>query len=108
MWKPKRKLYRFLDSRPVTPAERDSAKNRIRIIQVVKALQEDLCPEDSIELMLGGHKATPLEKDQDMEQRAGFGKRSYVYKGKNSEGNKFISNDDLWVDMITEGLKMGP
>lgn len=84
---------KFLDSRPVLPAERSEAQNRVKIAQVVKALQEDLCPEGSLDLT--GHDATPLDKNQDMAQHAGFGKRTYKYKGKNSEGNKFISNDDL-------------
>ena len=74
-------------------AERSEAQNRVKIAQVVKALQEDLCPEGSLDLT--GHDATPLDKTQDMAQHAGFGKRTYKYKGKNSEGNKFISNDDL-------------
>ena len=85
---------RFLDSRPVLPAERGDAVNRVKIVQVVKALQEDLCPDDSLDLLMG-RETTPLDRSQDMEQRAGFGKRSYKYKGKHSEGNKFISNDDL-------------
>ena len=86
---------RFLDSRPVLPAERNDAQNRVKIVQVVKAIQEDLFPsDDSLDLMMG-RETTPLDQNQDMVQRAGFGKRSYKYKGKNSEGNKFISNDDL-------------
>jgi len=93
------KYLKFLDSRPVVAAERYDAQNRVKIVQVVKALQENLCPDDSLDLTssldLRTTETTPLDRSQDMVQRAGFGKRSYKYKGKNSEGNKFISNDDL-------------
>jgi len=85
---------KFLDSRPVLETERCDAQNRVKVAQVVKALQEDICLEESLDL-LAGADTTPLDKNQDMVQRAGFGKRSYKYKGKNSEGNKFISNEDL-------------
>lgn len=87
------KCLKFLDSRPVLDTERRDAQNRVKIVQVVKALQEDICMDDSLDLLAG--VTTPLDKEQDMGQKAGFGKRSYKYKGKNSEGNKFISNDDL-------------
>jgi hypothetical protein len=78
----------------VLETERCDAQNRVKVAHVVKALQEDICLEESLDLLVGAD-TTPLDKNQDMVQRAGFGKRSYKYKGKNSEGNKFISNEDL-------------
>lgn len=87
------KYLKFLDSRPVKADERCTAKRRVQVTHVIRALeqQEELCQEEEDSLS----NIAPLSTEQDMSQRAGFGKRSYVYKGKNSEGNKFISDHDL-------------
>ena len=101
----KLKYLKFLDSRRVTSGERRVAESRVEVLQVVRALQrEDLLEgrerrEREERRERKGEEDepwnSPLDQDQNMDQKAGFGKRQYLYRGKNSEGNKYISNDDL-------------
>lgn len=90
---------RFLDSRPITPEERLSARKKGKLIKIVKALKsEDLLHSDGEEKdaqspIVPG--TTPLTQEQSMDVKLGYGKRKYRYQGKNSEGNKFIGDGDL-------------
>lgn len=39
---------------------------------------------------------TPLPESTDRNPRAAYGKLNYKYVGNESEGNRFIFNNDLW------------
>lgn len=81
---------RFLDSRKVSAEERLDAQRKAPFVKVMRALQADDIVEPDLPEYL-----SPLEEKQAMERRSIFGKRQYCYKGRNSEGNRFIANDDL-------------
>lgn len=94
---------RFLDSTPVSAAERSEANRvgqfqalgRIRTSrQTLAAGPADGRPEEDAGL---GGNALPetSESDTTREGRARFGVSRYVYYGKHSEGNRFITNEEL-------------
>lgn len=81
---------RFLDSRKISPGERAEAQRKAPFVKVMKALEADNIVEPELPDYF-----SPLEEQQDMDRKSMFGKRRYFYQGRNSEGNRFINNDDL-------------
>jgi len=83
---------KFLDSTPVTKAEKEESKLRGKFLKVVKpALSEmdliiDGGCENPCKMQLPSKSSTP---------RGIYGACRYRYTGKNSEGNRFIRNNDL-------------
>nr|XP_033339978.1 leucine-rich melanocyte differentiation-associated protein-like [Megalopta genalis] len=93
---------RFLDSRPVTREEKIDAEIRGKYSKTVK-FGPELSPKfvsnsiDEIDDIFFNIHYTPLPtsiRDPD-DHKGAFGKCKYRYSGKNSEGNRFISNNDL-------------
>lgn len=89
----------FLDSTPVTAAERKEAK---RVGAFTKVISSDFMDEKSCEeekKKKDGYTPLPSSSstglDDDDEHKSTFGKCRYVYYGKHSEGNRFIVNNDL-------------
>ncbi|XP_011262208.1 leucine-rich melanocyte differentiation-associated protein-like [Camponotus floridanus] len=96
---------RFLDSRRITQQERLNAKARgkySRTIKLVPELVRKFVPRSTYagnefdDIYFNIHY-TPLPNSQRTPQdhRGAYGKCKYRYSGKNSEGNRFISNNDL-------------
>ncbi|XP_045639610.1 leucine-rich melanocyte differentiation-associated protein isoform X2 [Ursus americanus] len=83
---------KFLDARKVTRQEREEALLRGSFMKVVK-------PKASSDHVTASpeHHYTPLPSaSRDLTSHRGvLGKCRYVYYGKNSEGNRFIRDDQL-------------
>ncbi|XP_053438987.1 leucine-rich melanocyte differentiation-associated protein [Nycticebus coucang] len=84
---------KFLDARKVTRQEREEAMVRGAFMKVVKpkASSEDDATASP------GHHYTPLPSaSRELTSHRGvLGKCRYIYYGKNSEGNRFIRDDQL-------------
>ncbi|XP_031833747.1 leucine-rich melanocyte differentiation-associated protein isoform X5 [Nomia melanderi] len=93
---------RFLDSRPVTQQERIDAEIRGKYSRTVKLAPEfsttfiSNTVDDMDDIFFNIHY-TPLPTSirNPHDHKGAFGKCKYRYSGKNSEGNRFISNNDL-------------
>nr|XP_012233226.1 PREDICTED: leucine-rich repeat-containing protein C10orf11 [Linepithema humile] len=96
---------RFLDSRRVTQQEKLDAKARgkySRTIKFVPELIRKFAPNSTPisnefdDIYFNIHY-TPLPSSlrSPQDHRGAYGKCKYRYSGKNSEGNRFISNNDL-------------
>ncbi|XP_065651674.1 leucine-rich melanocyte differentiation-associated protein isoform X8 [Hydra vulgaris] len=86
---------KFLDSSPVTQAERKEAK-RIEKVNNVKSssnVPESKCNVSSQEKW--ACPTIPSSEIQESYRKSYFGKNRVSYYGKNSEGNRFIVNEDL-------------
>ncbi|KAG7188059.1 hypothetical protein KM043_013224 [Ampulex compressa] len=94
---------RFLDSRRVTHRERTEAECRgkySRIVKLVPSLSTKLVSNaltDEFDDIYFNVHYTPLPDSirSPLDHKGAFGKCKYRYSGKNSEGNRFISNNDL-------------
>ncbi|KAK9875213.1 hypothetical protein WA026_006003 [Henosepilachna vigintioctopunctata] len=89
---------KFLDSTKVREVERTEARRRGRYMKVMRpspvpdtevTSSSDNIPWDS------NFSALPKTIRSLDDQRGAFGKCKKVYNGKHSEGNRFISNEDL-------------
>ncbi|XP_024874456.1 leucine-rich melanocyte differentiation-associated protein-like isoform X1 [Temnothorax curvispinosus] len=96
---------RFLDSRSVTQQERLNAKTRGKYSKTIKLVPElirNFAPSSTHasnefdDIYFNIHY-TPLPSSprNPQDHRGAYGKCKYRYSGKNSEGNRFISNNDL-------------
>ncbi|XP_011693938.1 PREDICTED: leucine-rich repeat-containing protein C10orf11 [Wasmannia auropunctata] len=96
---------RFLDSRRVTQQERLDAKTRGRYSKTIKFIPElirKFVPSSTQinnefdDIYFNIHY-TPLPSSlrNPQDHKGAYGKCKYRYSGKNSEGNRFISNNDL-------------
>ncbi|XP_017889650.1 leucine-rich melanocyte differentiation-associated protein-like [Ceratina calcarata] len=93
---------RFLDSRPVTEQERKDAERRGKFSRTVKLVPEFSSkvapnPAEEFDDIFFNINYTPLPRSlrDPLDHKGAFGKCKYRYSGKNSEGNRFISNNDL-------------
>ncbi|XP_043252618.1 leucine-rich melanocyte differentiation-associated protein-like [Colletes gigas] len=93
---------RFLDSRPVTRREKIDAESRgkySRTVKLVPELSSKLVSNtiDEFDDILFNVHYTPLPTStrDPLDHKGAFGRCKYRYSGKNSEGNRFISNNDL-------------
>ncbi|XP_043479604.1 leucine-rich melanocyte differentiation-associated protein-like isoform X1 [Leptopilina heterotoma] len=95
---------RFLDSRPVSFQERNEAQNRGQYLKTVKVPERSSSPNCFDTLTVGEFDEaifnvnyTPLPRTTrgPYDHKGAYGKCRYRYSGKNSEGNRFISNNDL-------------
>ncbi|XP_034185014.1 leucine-rich melanocyte differentiation-associated protein [Osmia lignaria lignaria] len=93
---------RFLDSRPVTRQEKIDAERRgkySRTVKLVPELSSTIVPNpvEEIDDIFFNIHYTPLPTSirNPLDHKGAFGKCKYRYSGKNSEGNRFISNNDL-------------
>lgn len=93
---------RFLDSRPVTRQERIDADIRGKFSRTIKLVPELTSKfvsnsMDEIDDIFFNIHYTPLPTSirDPHDHKGAFGKCKYRYSGKNSEGNRFISNNDL-------------
>lgn len=89
------KNLKFLDNYQVTQDEKDMVERDAMFFETVKA--EDLFKDDKNNNQIKQlNNYTPLPEDQDNNvPKSSFGYSRYVYYGKQSEGNRFIRNDDL-------------
>jgi hypothetical protein len=95
---------KFLDSTKVTGDELAEAKRVGRLMKVAK-------PAPTKEVERGAEEVEPQQKEKEEEEeeeeekeeenvlasrgKVSFGVSRYVYYGKQSEGNRFITNDEL-------------
>ncbi|KAL6420385.1 hypothetical protein ACFW04_014823 [Cataglyphis niger] len=96
---------RFLDSRRITQQERLNAKDRgrySRTIKLVPELVHKFVPnsthtDNEFDDIYFNIHYTPLPNSlrAPQDHKGAYGKCKYRYSGKNSEGNRFISNNDL-------------
>ncbi|KAK9301942.1 hypothetical protein QLX08_005868 [Tetragonisca angustula] len=92
---------RFLDSRFITRQERNDAERRGKYSRTVKFVPElskfVQNPMDKFDDYFFNVNYTPLPTSirDPLDHKGAFGKCKYRYSGKNSEGNRFISNNDL-------------
>ncbi|XP_046743475.1 leucine-rich melanocyte differentiation-associated protein-like isoform X2 [Diprion similis] len=99
----------FLDSRPISPRERQEAKERGSLMRTVRVNLPNLSSltaeefasaleqkrHDSISMEEPDYTPLPESMRGPLDVRSAYGKSRYRYSGKNSEGNRFISNSDL-------------
>jgi len=95
----------FLDTAPVSAKERSEAIRRGALLRVAKPVAEEGTEEgkesaggDAGQQESSDSQLTGLSPDMAAPGSTGparFGTCSYVYYGKQSEGNRFILNDDL-------------
>ncbi|XP_053977514.1 leucine-rich melanocyte differentiation-associated protein-like [Hylaeus volcanicus] len=93
---------RFLDSRPVTRQEKMDAESRGKYSRTVKLVPElsstyvSSTMDEFDDIFFNVHY-TPLPTSirNPLDHKGAFGKCKHRYSGKNSEGNRFISNSDL-------------
>ncbi|XP_069913992.1 leucine-rich melanocyte differentiation-associated protein isoform X11 [Oryctolagus cuniculus] len=83
---------KFLDAKKVTKQEREEALVRGAFMKVVKpkASSEDVTPSPEY-----NYTPLPSASRELTSHRGVLGKCRYVYYGKNSEGNRFIRDDQL-------------
>ncbi|XP_011503196.1 PREDICTED: leucine-rich repeat-containing protein C10orf11-like [Ceratosolen solmsi marchali] len=94
---------RFLDSRPVTHNEQIQAKSRGKLLKTVRLDAKTALNIFTLKSSKQFNEAdfhvnyTPLPTNirNPQDHKGAFGKCKYHYSGKNSEGNRFISNNDL-------------
>ncbi|XP_054839933.1 leucine-rich melanocyte differentiation-associated protein [Eublepharis macularius] len=86
---------KFLDSRKVSPSEREEAALRGAFMKVMKPV--DSVPSSDGASISPEMHYTPLPSgSRDLTNHRGvLGKCRYVYYGKHSEGNRFIRDDQL-------------
>ncbi|XP_008183978.1 leucine-rich melanocyte differentiation-associated protein isoform X2 [Acyrthosiphon pisum] len=95
---------RFLDSRPVTNEELDTAITKGEFTKIIRPQFGNEPLRFDWKLSLGSQSRadtsnifTPLavSPTQEIHHQAAYGRRRYRYAGKHSEGNRFILNRDL-------------
>ncbi|OXU25834.1 hypothetical protein TSAR_007022, partial [Trichomalopsis sarcophagae] len=98
---------RFLDSRPIARQERLQAKSRGRFLKTIRFDSKDEKEVVSAKSSSGStelfdevdfhvnYTPLPVTVRSPQDHKAAYGKCRYRYSGKNSEGNRFISNNDL-------------
>lgn len=88
---------KFLDSTRITPDERSEAKRVGHLMKVAKP-EERRKDEKGKEEMQQEEEQQEEEEEEEPTLTRGkvlFGVSRYVYYGKQSEGNRFITNDEL-------------
>lgn len=86
---------KFLDSYQVTQEERDIVERDAMFFETVKA-DDPFVEEKSDDQINRMKNYTPLPDQQKNDApQSSFGYSRYIYYGKQSEGNRFIKNDDL-------------
>lgn len=88
------KNLRFLDSSPVTEEEKREA-NRVGHLSLPARPDPSQYQQRSAPATEESYSTLPQDLKQEGVGRASFGVSSYVYYGRQSEGNRFIMNDDL-------------
>ncbi|CAD5114540.1 unnamed protein product [Dimorphilus gyrociliatus] len=83
---------KFLDSSPVKITELQRSHTHGEFYRIARPVIVQV--KDSEEELLKS-KLTPLPMLKTSEKKTSFGKCKYMYKGKHSEGNRFIRNADL-------------
>lgn len=97
---------RFLDFSAVTAEERQEAARRGQFLRVVRArssFEGGPRSPPSVPLTSSIFSPLPTQVERDVPQprattgapRGAYGRSRYVYHGKHSEGNRFITNPDL-------------
>ncbi|XP_066600783.1 leucine-rich melanocyte differentiation-associated protein-like [Prorops nasuta] len=92
---------KFLDSRRVSVQEKNDALSRGRFLRTVKLkskmIMDDLVLPHQFDDVYFHVNYTPLPRAlrSPQDHKGAYGKCKYRYSGKNSEGNRFISNNDL-------------
>jgi len=88
----------LLDGMPVTPKERAEAIRRGAFLKTAKPEQSAPSTEEKPELPSDADQLPGLSQQMTAPGQSGpakYGVCSYVYYGKQSEGNRFILNEDL-------------
>ncbi|XP_070543984.1 leucine-rich melanocyte differentiation-associated protein-like isoform X2 [Ptychodera flava] len=86
---------KFLDSKPVTTAERAEAKRVGSYMKIIKPPEEIFDGEDSQSPPTSPYTPLPGSVKEGGQHRGTFGQCRYIYYGRHSEGNRFIRNNDL-------------
>ncbi|CAL8256014.1 unnamed protein product [Lota lota] len=86
---------KFLDTRKVTSREVLEAKARGAFMRVVKPKSDIVSGEATSEVNPLPYTPLPRGSRDPRNHKGAFAKCRYVYYGKNSEGNRFIRNDQL-------------
>eukprot|EP00005_Dracoamoeba_jomungandri_P002063 CAMPEP_0174252584 /NCGR_PEP_ID=MMETSP0439-20130205/1994_1 /TAXON_ID=0 /ORGANISM="Stereomyxa ramosa, Strain Chinc5" /LENGTH=234 /DNA_ID=CAMNT_0015333141 /DNA_START=51 /DNA_END=755 /DNA_ORIENTATION=+ len=87
---------KFLDSSAIKDEEREEAKRVGKFLgQVARPVETDDKKAKQQEQELSKIKPLPENLEPSAPKGAAFGRSKYVYYGKQSEGNRFILNDDL-------------
>ncbi|XP_043289023.1 leucine-rich melanocyte differentiation-associated protein-like [Venturia canescens] len=92
---------RFLDSRRITQQEMMDARCRGRLLRTVKLAPLKITELtetgfDEVDTILDvNYTPLPSSRRNPQDHKGAYGKCRYRYSGKNSEGNRFICNNDL-------------
>ncbi|XP_077202082.1 leucine-rich melanocyte differentiation-associated protein isoform X2 [Paroedura picta] len=86
---------KFLDSRKVSPKEREEAALRGAFMKVVKPPDSKPSSDGASSSPQGQYTPLPSGSRDLTNHRGVLGKCRYVYYGKHSEGNRFIRDDQL-------------
>ncbi|XP_072401425.1 leucine-rich melanocyte differentiation-associated protein isoform X2 [Diabrotica undecimpunctata] len=91
------KNLKFLDSRKVNDTERCEALRRGKFMNVIKPSRSVPFTDIEVPLTIENNHFNPLPKNIRCPDdfKGVYGKCQYRYSGKHSEGNRFISNNDL-------------
>ncbi|XP_022798230.1 leucine-rich melanocyte differentiation-associated protein-like [Stylophora pistillata] len=85
----------FLDSRPVKKDERDEAQRVGAHMKIMAPPDEDLTAELQESMVSSNYTPLPSNSIPPGDHKGTFGRCRYVYYGKQSEGNRFIRNNEL-------------
>ncbi|CAG9840157.1 unnamed protein product [Diabrotica balteata] len=91
------KNLKFLDSRKVNDTERCEALRRGKFMNVIKPSRSASLTDIEVPRNIENNHFNPLPKNIRCPDdfKGVYGKCQYRYSGKHSEGNRFISNNDL-------------
>ncbi|XP_065350327.1 leucine-rich melanocyte differentiation-associated protein-like [Cloeon dipterum] len=87
----------FLDSTPVSSAEKAEAQRRGQYMKIIKPQKFSFANDGPLALPDMNSTYTPLPSTRRTagDHQGAYGKCRFRYTGKNSEGNRFIKNQDL-------------
>ncbi|XP_022919411.1 leucine-rich melanocyte differentiation-associated protein-like isoform X2 [Onthophagus taurus] len=85
---------KFLDSSKVDDSERIEASRRGKFMKIVKPKQNEL-GGDNLSPIISNYTPLPRTIRSPNDHKGMYSKCKYKYTGKHSEGNRFISNNDL-------------
>lgn len=88
---------KFLDSRPVQKAEKREAQRVGAYMKIVAPSVTDLKAQMQESVEISRFTPLPTATKAPGKHRGTFGRIRYNYSGKNSEGNRFIKNAQLWT-----------
>ncbi|XP_059470762.1 leucine-rich melanocyte differentiation-associated protein-like isoform X2 [Neocloeon triangulifer] len=88
----------FLDSTPVTPMEKSEAQRRGQYMKIIKPRTFPFGNNPPLilpDMNSSSYTPLPVSRRAAGDHQGAYGKCRFRYTGKNSEGNRFIQNQDL-------------